>query len=78
MNKEDIENQMYKILTQIDSFKDEPTYEKAVDIDMNITILRFMIGEQNFLPLHFFRTAHEDAIKFIDEHKKQDSSSTKD
>lgn len=33
---------------------------------MNISILRFIIGEKNFLPLHFFRQAHEEAIKIID------------
>lgn len=71
MDKEEIESMMNKLLKQIQDFKDEPTYEKALAIDMSISILRFVIGEQNFLPLHYFRTAHEEAIKFIDEHNKQ-------
>ena len=71
MNREDIEETMQKLLKQIEDFNDEPTYEKACMLDMSISILRFMVGEQNFMPLHYFRQAHEDAVAFMDREKKR-------
>ena len=71
MDKEEIESMMQKILRQIHEFTDEPDYEKAVQLDSDISILRFLIGEQNFLPLHYFRQAHEKVVMFIDEHDKK-------
>lgn len=66
MDKEEIESIMQKTLKMIEVFRELPTYENALLLDVNISILRFLIGEQNFLPLHHFRRAHEDAIKLID------------
>ena len=77
MDKEEIESTMNKILKQIEDFNNEPSYAKALSLDMNITVLRFLIGEQNFLPLHYFRNAHENAIKFIDEYQKKKSQESK-
>lgn len=77
MDKEEIETTMQNILKQIADFNDSPTYDKAVSLDMNISILRFLIGEQNFLPLHYFRHAHEQAIAFIDKHYKAELSADK-
>lgn len=72
MEKEEIEAEMQKILKMVDAFKDAPTYELALDIDKEISILRFLIGEANFLPLHYFRNAHEEAIKYIDAYRKSE------
>ena len=72
MEKEEIEAEMQKILKMVDTFKDTPSYELALDIDKDISILRFLIGESNFLPLHYFRNAHEEAIKYIDVYRKSE------
>lgn len=69
MDKEEIDNIMQKLLKLIESFNEEKTYDKALHLDQSITILRFIIGEQNFMPLHYFRAAHEDAVKYIDEYR---------
>lgn len=71
MDKEDIESTMTQILKEIDSFHNEPTYDKAYMLDQKITIFRFIIGEKNFLPLHYFRTAHEEVIKYMDKYEKE-------
>ena len=76
MTKEEIEDTMNKLLRQIQEFNEEPTYDKALRLDMGISVLRFLIGEQNFLPLHYFRSAHENAVKFIDKHDAEPESGT--
>lgn len=67
MDREEIETMMQRILKECESFYEYKTYDKAVLIDQEISILRFLIGEENFLPLHYFRKAHEEAVKYIDE-----------
>lgn len=70
MDKETIEDIMQKLLRQIECFNENPDYDKAKMVDQQISVLRFCIGESNFLPLHYFRAAHEAAVKYIDEHDK--------
>lgn len=77
MDKETIEDIMQKLLKLIDDFHNEPTLDKAMDIDKSTSVLRFCIGEQNFLPLHYFRAAHEEAVKYIDNMNKQNNGDNK-
>lgn len=70
MDKEDIETAINKIVSKCSEFRDNPTYELAMDLDKDITILRYIIGESNFLSLHYFRAMHEKVVKLIDEHDK--------
>lgn len=72
MTVEEIEAEMQKILKMVDTFKDTPSYELATDIDKDISILRFIIGESNFLPLHYFRATHEEVVKYIDACRKSE------
>lgn len=72
MDKEEIESFMQKILKKSQDFKDSPSYELATDIDKDISILRFIIGESNFLPLHYFRATHEEVVKYIDACRKSE------
>lgn len=77
MDKEEIETMMQRILKDCESFYEFRTYEKAVHIDQEISVLRFLIGEANFLPLHYFRTAHEEAVRYIDNMNKQNKGDNK-
>lgn len=70
MDKEDIEKAMQKILHESEEFRECPTYQLALELDKDISILRYMIGEDNFLTMHYFRRMHEDAIKYMDEQDK--------
>ena len=70
MDKEEIESAINKIVRESEDFMDSPTYLKALELDRDISILRYIIGEQNFLALHYFRMVHEKAIRFIDNHDK--------
>ena len=70
MDKEEIETMMQHIVKDCRLFYEAKTYEKAQQIDQEISVLRFLIGESNFLPLHYFRTAHEEVVKYIGEYKK--------
>lgn len=70
MDKEEAERIINQILKEADEFREEPTYMRALQLDKDITILRFIIGEANFLPLDYFRRTHEAAVKYIDEHDK--------
>lgn len=71
MDKETIEEMMQKLMRLIDDFNELPSLDKAKSIDKQISILRFCIGEQNFIPLHYFRAAHEEAVRYIDNMNKQ-------
>lgn len=71
MDKEDIENSINKIVADAQRFEEEPTYMRALELDKDISILRYMIGEDNFLAMHYFRRVHEEAVKFIDKHDKE-------
>ena len=68
MDKEDIESAINKIVRESEDFMESPTYMKALELDKDISILRFMVGEQNFMALHYFRMVHEKAIRLIDKH----------
>lgn len=77
MDKETIDDMMQKLIHLIDDFREVPDIEKAKNIDKQTSVLRFCIGEQNFLPLHYFRAAHEEAVKYIDNMNKQNNGDNK-
>ena len=70
MDKEDIESAINKIVRESEDFIESPTYMKALEIDKDISILRYMVGEQNFMSLHYFMMVHEKAIRLIDKHDR--------
>ena len=72
MDKEEAEDMLNTIIKCSRSFQEDPTYEKALDLDIRISVLRYLIGEENFLALHYFRRMHEQAVKFIDEHDSEE------
>lgn len=77
MDKETIEDMMQKLMRLIDDFNELPSIDKAKSIDKQISVLRFCIGEQNFIPLHYFRAAHEEAVRYIDNMDKQNKGNGK-
>lgn len=77
MDKEYVEDLMQKLIRCIEDFKQQPDYDKAQSIDQQISVLRFCIGEANFLPLHYFRAAHEEVVRYIDNMNKQNNGYNK-
>lgn len=45
MDKEEIESAINKIVRESEDFIDSPTYMKALELDRDISILRYMVGE---------------------------------
>lgn len=74
MDKEEVESAMQKIIKESQKFEEAPSYMLALELDKDLSILRYIIGEQNFLGLHYFRRVHEEAIKFIDAKTKAEKS----
>lgn len=72
MDKEEIEAAMQKIIRESEDFMEAPTYMKALELDKDISILRYLIGEANFLALHYFRMVHEKAVELIDKHNSSE------
>lgn len=70
MDKEYVEELLNKIVTCSREFEEAPSYEQALELDKHISILRLVIGEANFLPLHYIRRAHEHAVRYIDEYDR--------
>ena len=68
MDKEEIDSKINKIVRESEDFMESPTYMKALELDKDISILRYMVGEQNFMAMHYFRMVHEKAIILIDKH----------
>lgn len=68
MDKEEIESAINKIVRESEDFMESPTYLKALELDKDISILRYIIGEQNFLAMHYFRMVHEKVVELIDKH----------
>lgn len=42
---------------------------------MQLSMLRFVVGEQNFASMHYFKSLHEKAIAIVDEHDKARNTS---
>ena len=74
MDKEEIDSAINKIVRESEDFMDSPTYLKALELDKDISILRYMVGEQNFMALHYFRMVHEKAIICIDKHDRAEKN----
>ena len=74
MDKEYVESCINKIVKLAGEFEDNPSYQLAMELDKDISIVRFIIGESNFLTLHYFRRIHEAAVKLIDAHDKAKNS----
>ena len=45
MDKEEIESAINKIVRESEDFIDSPTYMKALELDRDISILRYIVGE---------------------------------
>ena len=70
MDREEIDDTLKKAVKLIDSFTAEPTYEKALYLDMTLSIFRLLIGSDSFDHLHYFKMTHEDVIAYIEKHRK--------
>ena len=45
MDKEEIESAINKIVRESEDFMESPTYLKALELDKDISILLYMVGE---------------------------------
>ena len=73
MDKEEIQSALQAVIHKAQMFEEAPSYSLALDLDKDISIIRFIIGEQAFLAMHYFRRVHEDVVKFIDKHDRMKS-----
>ena len=71
MDIDEITSSMQRVLRMAEEFEEAPDIELANRLDKEISILRFMIGEAAFIPMHYFRRVHEDVVKYIDKQAKQ-------
>ena len=71
MDREDLESALDKVIRLSKDFRAEPTYDKALQLDIDICLIRLMVGEQNFQTLHYFCMMHEEASRFIEKTLKE-------
>ena len=45
MDKEEIDSKINKIVRESEDFMESPTYMKALELDKDISILRYIVGE---------------------------------
>ena len=77
MDKEEIDDTIKKVTKQIDDFNAEPTYEKALWLDMSLSIFKLLIGSDTFNSLHYFKMIHDDVVKYIEKHRKEEEANEK-
>lgn len=53
-----------------EDFEEAPDMQKACDLDRELSLLRFAIGEKNFASMHYFIRLHQQTAKYIDEADK--------
>ena len=70
MDKEEIESALENVVHKARMFEEAPSCTLALELDKDMSILRFIIGEQNFSTMHYFKRVHDKAVKFIDERQE--------
>lgn len=71
MNNEFAEETIQNILKLAKQFEESHSYLLAMQLATSIGILRYIIGEKNYLALDYFRRVFKDAMKVIDEHENK-------
>ncbi len=71
LDKEEVETYINRIVRNGQRLEEQPTYQLALALDADITVLRFIIGEQNFESLHYFKRVHDKAIQVLEQHDKE-------
>ena len=65
---EEIETAMKSVLKALEAFEESKTFETALELEWKLTIMKLLVGLDNFDKLPAFSRALREASAFIDKH----------
>ena len=74
---EEIETAMKRVQQALEAFEEEKTAENARECEWKLTMLKLLIGADNFDQLPAFSRALREASAFIDEYNKNNMEEAK-
>ena len=71
---EEIDKAMKRVQQALEAFEESKTFETALDPEWKLTIMKLLVGLDNFDRLPAFSRALREASAFIDKHNKQEEA----
>ena len=65
---EEFETAMKKVQQALEAFKESKTFETALELEWKLTMMKLLVGLDNFDQLPAFSRALREASAFIDKH----------
>ena len=65
---EEIDKAMKRVQQALEAFEESKTFETALDLEWKLTIMKLLVGLDNFDQLPAFSRALREASAFIDKH----------
>ena len=69
---EEIDKAMKRVEQALEAFEESKTFETALDLEWKLTIMKLLVGLDNFDQLPAFSRALREASAFIDKHNKKE------
>ena len=70
---EEIETAMKRVQQALEAFEESKTFETALDLEWKLTIMKLLVGLDNFDQLPAFSRALREVSAFIDKHNKKEA-----
>ena len=71
---EEIDKAMKRVQQALEAFEESKTFETALELEWKLTIMKLLVGLDNFDQLPAFSRALREASAFIDKHNKQEEA----
>ena len=69
---EEIDTAMNRVQQALEAFEQSKTFETALDLEWKLTIMKLLVGLDNFDQLPAFSRALRETSAFIDKHSKKE------
>ena len=69
---EEIDTAMKKVQQALEAFEESKTFETALELEWKLTIMKLLVGLDNFDQLPAFSRALREVSAFIDKHNKKE------
>ena len=69
---EEIDTAMNRVQQALEAFEQSKTFETALDLEWKLTMMKLLVGLDNFDKLPAFSRALRETSAFIDKHSKKE------
>ena len=69
---EEIDKAMKRVQQALEAFEESKTFETALELEWKLTIMKLLVGLDNFDQLPAYSRALREASAFIDKHNKKE------